>query len=131
MMQNISVALSEETLHAVRLAAAQDGISASMWVERLVSCNVDINPDATEAARLQSQRDAMARFLAAPKYKLTDENGRAPSKEWMNDRESLRRFEHPDLHEGFAQSSEIQALRNVAEPPPEPWDYGTVAPSDK
>ena len=54
MMQNISVALSEETLHAVRLAAAQDGISASMWVERLVSCNVILTSEATETARVQS-----------------------------------------------------------------------------
>lgn len=92
-MQNVSVTLSEETLDAVRLAAALEGLSMSMWLERLISCNVDLTSEATEAARIQSQRDAMARFLAAPKasFPLTDENGRAPSKEWMNDRESLRR----------------------------------------
>ena len=116
MLKNVTVTLPEKTLRAVRVAAAHDGVSMSKWLGRLVESNVDIDPAATETARIERQREAMVRFLAAPKYRLTDENGKAPSKEWMNDRESLRRFEHPDLHEGFAQQREVGSVRSVAEP---------------
>jgi hypothetical protein len=131
MLKNVTITLPEEALRAVRIAAAHDGLSMSKWLGRLVERNVDIDPISTEAARLEAQRQAMARFLAIPKYQLTDENGNAPSKEWMNDREGLRRFERPDLHQGFAQPSEVRPLQSVAEPPAKPWDYGPVAPSDK
>jgi hypothetical protein len=131
MLKNLTITLPEETLRAVRIAAAHDGISMSKWLGRLVERSVDVNPEATQAARVETQRQALAQFLALPKYQLTDKNGKAPSKEWMNDREGLRRFERPDLHQGLAQSDEIAPLRSVAEPSPEPWDYGAFPTSDK
>jgi hypothetical protein len=131
MLKNVTLTLHEETLRAVRIAAAHDGVSMSKWLGRLLERNVDVEPIASEAARVEAKRQAMARFLALPQYKLTDENGNAPNKDWMNDRESLRRFEHPDLHEGFAQQSEVRPLQIVAEPPSQLWDYGPIAPSDK
>jgi hypothetical protein len=131
MLKNVTVTLPEETLRAVRVAAAHDGISMSKWLGRLIEDNVDLAPTAKEAALKETQRQALERFLALPKYNLTDENGNAPSKEWMNDRESLRRFEHPDLYEGFAQQSEVRPLQRLAEPPPAPWDYSPITPSDK
>jgi hypothetical protein len=98
MLKNVTVTLPEETLRAVRVAAAHEGISMSKWLGRLVENNVEIDPVATEAARIEGQREAMARFLALPKasVQLTDENGKVPSMEWMNDRESLRRFQRSD-----------------------------------
>jgi hypothetical protein len=131
MLKNVTVTLPEETLRAVRIAAAHDGISMSKWLGRLVEQTIDPDPAATEAALFETQRKALARFLALPKYQLTDENGKAPSKEWMNERESLRRFERPDLHEGFAQPHEVRPLQSVAEPPSTPWDYGPIPSSDK
>ena len=75
----------------------------------------------------------MARFLAASKasVQLTDENGKAPNKEWINDRESLRRFERPDLRYGPNEDGAHDTLPNVAEPPSPDWPDRPLPTSDK
>jgi hypothetical protein len=132
MLKNVTVTLPAETLRAVRVAAAHDGLSMSKWLGRLVERNVDVDPVATEAARVEGQREAMARFLALPKasFQLTDENGKAPSKEWMNDRESLRRFQRPDLRYGSNEDDPDSPLRSVAEPPSPDWPDRPLPASD-
>jgi hypothetical protein len=123
MLKNLTITLPEKTLRAVRIAAAHDGISMSKWLGRMVERHVDVDPEATEAARKEAQREALAQFLALPKasLSLTDENGKAPSKEWMNDRESLRRFQRADLLFGSDEDRSDQALRHVAEPASPDW----------
>lgn len=131
MLKNVTVTLPEETLRAVRVAAAHDGVSMSKWLGRLIEKHVDLDGAATEATRREAQREALARFLALKaSVPLTDENGNAPSKEWMNDRESLRRFQPSDLYDGPKEDGEIRPLRSVAEPPAPEWPDRPVTPSD-
>jgi hypothetical protein len=110
MLKNVTITLPEETLRAVRIAAAHDGVSMSKWLGRLVETSVG-------TSHAEHQRPLAFQKASV---QLTDENGNAPTKEWMNDRESLRRFERPDLREGFAQQSEVRPLQSVAEPPEKP-----------
>jgi hypothetical protein len=132
MQKNVTVTLPEETLRAVRIAAAHEGVSMSKWLGRLVEQTIDPDPAATQAALFEVQREALARFLALPKASvpLTDENGKAPSKEWMNERESLRRFERPDLLYGSQEDDSDGALRHVAEPPSPDWPDRPIPASD-
>jgi hypothetical protein len=132
MLKNVTITLPEKTLRAVRIAAAHEGVSMSKWLGRLVERSVDIDPAAMQAALFEGQREALARFLALPKASvpLTDENGKAPSKEWMNERESLRRFERPDLLYGPQEDGSDGALRDVAEPPSPDWPDRPIPTSD-
>lgn len=82
-MKNLTVSLPDETYQPLRLAAAREGKSISKLVGTLVDRHV----------RVREKRDpaeAMRRFLAGPRYNLTDENGNAPSRDEIYDRSRVR-----------------------------------------
>lgn len=82
-MKNLTLTLPDETFARLRVAAASEGKSMSKFVGALVERQVGTRErrDPAEAMRL---------FLAGPLYDLTDENGKAPSREEIYDRSRLR-----------------------------------------
>jgi hypothetical protein len=121
MLKNVTISLPEETLRAVRIAAAHDGVSMSKWLGRLVERSTSAKNDSvTNPLKIQKAS-----------VQLTDEHGNAPSKEWMNDRESLRRFERSDLRFRSYEDDQADGLRNVAEPASPDWPDRPVPSGDE
>ncbi|QGY01428.1 hypothetical protein MMSR116_05570 [Methylobacterium mesophilicum SR1.6/6] len=75
-MKNVTVTMSEALLQRARVAAARDGKSLSRFIAEAVEQRV---------GRPLTQREALDRFLAGPLMHLTDENGKAPSREELHD----------------------------------------------
>ena len=71
-MKNVTVSMDEAVLQRARVAAARDGKSLSRFVAETVEQRV---------GRPLTQREAIERFLAGPLMNLTDENGKAPSRD--------------------------------------------------
>ena len=82
-MKNLTLTLPDETFARLRVAAANEGKSMSKFVGALVERQVGTRErrDPAEAMRL---------FLSGPLYDLTDENGKAPSRDEIYDRSRLR-----------------------------------------
>lgn len=81
-MKNLTITLPEQTLAKLRIEAAKAGKSVSKFMadlaeERIGSADVDPG-------------EAMRRFLSGPLYDLTDENGKAPSRDQIYDRSRIR-----------------------------------------
>ncbi len=72
MLKNVTVTMEEGVLHAVRIEAAKEGKSVSKFIGE-------------EMKRLcggrMSRREAMESFLAGPKWPLSDENGKLPTRD--------------------------------------------------
>ena len=75
-MKNVTVTMDEALLQRARVAAARDGKSLSRFVAEAVEHRV---------GRPMTQREALDRFLAGPLMNLTDENGKAPSRDQIYD----------------------------------------------
>ncbi len=75
-MTDVTVSLDEGLLVRARMAAARDGKSLSRLVAEAVEQVV--GPPMT-------QREALERFLAGPLMNLTDENGKAPTRDQLYD----------------------------------------------
>jgi hypothetical protein len=75
-MKNVTVTMDEAVLQRARVAAARDGKSLSRFVSEAVEQRV---------GRPLSQREAIERFLAGPLMNLTDENGKAPTRDQLNE----------------------------------------------
>ena len=75
-MTDVTVSLDEGLLVRARMAAARDGKSLSRLVAEAVE-QVDGPP--------MTQPDALERFLAGPLMNLTDENGKAPTRDQLYD----------------------------------------------
>jgi hypothetical protein len=137
MLKNVTITLPEETLRALRIAAATQGVSMSKYLaaleETTISGDTGASADHDERARIEAQRVALARFLALPKasLQLTNSDGKAPSKEWMNDRESLHRFQYSDLRFGSDEDHPNDPLRSVAEPPSPDWPDRPLSSGDQ
>ncbi|MBX9932639.1 MAG: hypothetical protein K2Y56_14040 [Methylobacterium sp.] len=71
-MKNVTVTMDESLLQRARVAAARDGKSLSRFVAEAVEQRV---------GRPLTQREALDRFLAGPLMNLTDESGKAPSRD--------------------------------------------------
>ena len=71
-MKNVTVTMDEALVKRARIAAARDGKSLSRFVADAVEQRV---------GRPLTQREALDRFLAGPLMDLTDENGKAPSRD--------------------------------------------------
>jgi hypothetical protein len=75
-MKNVTVTMEDALLQRARIAAARDGKSLSRFVAEAVEQRV---------GRPLSQREAIERFLAGPLMNLTDENGKAPTRDELNE----------------------------------------------
>lgn len=77
-MKNLTLTLPDETYQNLRIAAAREGKSMSRFVGGLVARQFATAEDDPKAA--------MERFLSGPLWSLTDEDGRAPSRDQIYDR---------------------------------------------
>lgn len=75
-MKNVTVTMDDALLQRARVAAAREGESLSQFVAETVERRVD---------QPMTQREAIERFLAGPAMNLTDENGKAPSRDELNE----------------------------------------------
>jgi deoxyribose-phosphate aldolase len=85
--------MDEDTARWVRVEAAKAGKSVSRWLGELVE---------TRRSGGVSQAEAFAAFIATGPYDIGFD-GAGMSREEMNERESLRRFQRSDLHEGSSE----------------------------
>ncbi|HEX2553632.1 MAG TPA: hypothetical protein VHL98_08025 [Microvirga sp.] len=76
-MKNVTVTMEEATLQQARVAAAREGKSLSRFIAETVARRV---------GRPMSQKEGLERFLAGPLMDLTDEDGKAPSRDRLYDR---------------------------------------------
>ncbi|HVL74167.1 MAG TPA: DUF6364 family protein [Beijerinckiaceae bacterium] len=75
-MKNVTITLEEDLVRRARIQAAREGKSLSRFVSELVTKHV---------GREMNQQEAMRAFLAGPAMDLTDENGKAPSRDELYD----------------------------------------------
>ena len=75
-MKGVTVTMDEKLLQRARVAAAKDGKSLSRFVAEAVEQRI---------GRPLTQREALERFLSGPLMDLTDENGKAPSRDQLYD----------------------------------------------
>ena len=75
-MKNVTVTMDDALLRKARVAAAQEGKSLSKFIAETVERRV---------GRELTQKEAIERFLAGPLMDLTDENGKAPSRDEIYD----------------------------------------------
>jgi hypothetical protein len=80
-MKNVTVTMDEAVLKKARVAAAQEGKSLSKFIAEIVERRV---------GRKKTQLEALEAFLAGPLMDLTDENGKAPTRDEIYDRSRLR-----------------------------------------
>jgi metal-responsive CopG/Arc/MetJ family transcriptional regulator len=80
-MKNVTVTMDEALLKKARVAAAQEGKSLSKFISETVERRV---------GRKRTQLEALEVFLAGPLMDLTDENGKAPSRNEIYDRSRVR-----------------------------------------
>lgn len=79
-MKNVTITLPEQTLAKLRVEAAKAGKSVSKFMADLAGIG----------SRTADPGQAMRQFLSGPLYDLTDENGKAPSREQIYDRSRVR-----------------------------------------
>jgi hypothetical protein len=75
-MKNVTVTMSEALFSRARVQAAREGKSLSKFVAEAVEGRV---------GRVLSQKEALDIFLNGPLMDLTDEHGRAPSRDKLNE----------------------------------------------
>lgn len=76
-MKNVTLTLAEDVVGRARVEAARQGKSLSRFVSDMVEERV--RPRLT-------QKQALERFLSGPLLDLTDENGKAPTRDQIYDR---------------------------------------------
>lgn len=81
-MKNVTITLPEQTLAKLRIEAAKAGKSVSKFMADLAEERI--------GSRTVDPGQAMRQFLSGPLYDLTDENGKAPSREQIYDRSRVR-----------------------------------------
>ena len=75
-MKNVTVTMDEPLMRRARVAAAREGKSLSRFVAETVARRV---------GQPMTQREAIERFLAGPLMNLTDEDGKAPTRDELNE----------------------------------------------
>lgn len=71
-MINVTLSLPDDVAAQARVAAAREGKSLSRYISEMVQSRV---------GKRKSQSEALEAFLAGPLMELTDEVGRAPSRD--------------------------------------------------
>ena len=80
-MKNVTVTMDDALLLKARVAAAQEGKSLSKFIAETIERRI---------GRKKTQLEALEAFLAGPLMDLTDENGKAPSRDKIYDRSRVR-----------------------------------------
>lgn len=80
-MKNVTITLKDDLVSRARVEAAKEGKSLSRFVSELVEHRI---------GRKTTQLEALQAFLAGPLMDLTDENGKAPSRDEIYDRTRVR-----------------------------------------
>lgn len=80
-MKNVTITLKDDLVSRARVEAAKEGKSLSRFVSELVEYRI---------GRKKTQLEALQAFLAGPLMDLTDENGKAPSRDEIYDRTRVR-----------------------------------------
>jgi hypothetical protein len=79
-MRNVTITLVDELASRARVEAAKEGKSLSRFVSELVERRIG----------RKTQLEALQAFLAGPLMDLTNENGKAPSRDEIYDRSRVR-----------------------------------------
>ncbi len=77
-MKNITITLDDQLAATARVEAAKQGKSLSRFVSELVEARVQ--------PKVGDQLAALEVFLSGPLLDLTDENGKAPTRDQIYDR---------------------------------------------
>ncbi|MDP4006379.1 hypothetical protein [Methylobacterium sp. NEAU K] len=75
-LKNVTVTMDDALLQRARVAAAREGKSLSRFVAETVERRI---------GQPMTQPEAIERFLAGPLMNLTDENGKAPPRDALNE----------------------------------------------
>ena len=86
-MKNVTVTVDDDTIAWARVEAAKAGKSLSRYVADML---------AERRGRAPNQRESVERFLAGPRWALS-ENGRLPTKEALYADRLFHRHEHPTV----------------------------------
>jgi plasmid stability protein len=105
-MKNLTITLPDDIVSRLRVAAAKDNKSMSRFTAELIE---------NRLGRTRSPREAMERFLAGPKWNLSDENGRLPTRTEIYDDHLLYRHERDPLHLRSSTASEAKSVSDMAE----------------
>jgi hypothetical protein len=104
-LKNVTISMEEDLAAWARVEAAKAGKSLSAWIaEALAAKRFGGARKGVDA----SGKSAMERFLAGPLYDL---GGKYPTREEMNARESLRRYERAGVGEGSERPFEADDRR--------------------
>lgn len=76
-MKNLTITLKDDVLSHARVVAATEGKSLSRFVSELVEQRLGV---------ALTQKEAIERFLRGPLMDLTNEDGRAPTRDELYDR---------------------------------------------
>jgi hypothetical protein len=120
-MPNVTISMDADTLAWVRIEAAKLGMSVSRWVGRALGEYRNIRPDPELRAR---QRAALERFLAHPGVDLGYDEVRL-TKDEINDRDALRRFERDHPLDGYPHAGQAPSGARLAEVPSDQREHGT------
>ena len=96
-METLTITLDDAIAARARDAAAREGKSLSGYVADVVCDRVSPSHEP-----VTSQAESAKAFLALPRWDLTDENGRLPSRDEMyaeRDEQIFHRHEHPALRD--------------------------------
>ena len=96
-METVTITLDDDVAERAREAAAREGKSLSGYVADVLGERVS-----TSHEPMTSQAESAKAFLALPRWDLTDENGRLPSRDEMyaeRDEQIFHRHEHPALRD--------------------------------
>jgi hypothetical protein len=103
---NITVSMDDETARWVRVEAAKAGKSVSRWLGDILA--------ERRSGGAGARHEAMRAFLATGPRDLGF-YGTAPSREEMNERESLHRHQRADLREGSDEPFQAEGRSSLAD----------------
>ena len=83
-MKNVTISMNEDLMLRAKVAAAQQGMSLSKYVGKIVERNLRA-PDVRRADKDNPQYQAIKRLLAGPAWEVS-ENGRMPTADERNAR---------------------------------------------
>lgn len=83
-MKNLTISMSEDVLHDVRVEAAKAGKSVSKYVADILEQNIR-RPASVRPTTRESQMKALERILSGPKWNVM-RGGRMPTADERNER---------------------------------------------
>ena len=83
-MKNVTISMSEDVLHDVRVEAARAGKSVSKYIAEVLEQNIR-KPAPVRPSTRESQMKALERILSGPKWNVMH-GGRMPTADERNER---------------------------------------------